>query len=81
MIIIMLKCYEEDLMIMFEGESILEMINNKKISQDFYKTPISVDFDGIYAPVEGISVTLQEEITKFLPRQLYQNVELDTLHI
>ena len=45
-------------MTIYEGEGILETIKKQKIFLELecYKTSITIDFDGIYAPVEGLSV-------------------------
>ena len=58
----LVPCYEEYLMTLGEIEGILEMKNNHKRFLDCYKMSITVDFDGIDAPVEGIYVMLREYI-------------------
>ena len=47
-----------------KGKDIMDMTNNQKILLECYKTSISVDLYGIDAPLEGLTVTLCEVITK-----------------
>ena len=55
------------------------MTNNQKIFLECYKTSISVDLYGIDAPLEGLTVTLCEVITKKV--FLYNNEKMQNLII
>ena len=49
-------------MILNEFEGILEMITKNKVFLEWYKTSISIKYDGIDESVEGLPVSLREKI-------------------
>ena len=49
-------------MILNEFEGILEMITKNKVFLEWYKTYISIKYDGIDESVEGLPVSLREKI-------------------
>ena len=49
-------------MILNEFKGILEMITKNKVFLEWYKTSISIKYDGIDESVEGLPVSLREKI-------------------
>ena len=70
----MVPCCEEYLVTIDEGEGVLEIINNHNILLERYKTPISIDLDGIDDPVVLLTVMIREVLMKKVLLDIKENI-------